>query len=337
MNFRFRFVWLFLNMTKRGTGVQTIKIQWGKWRLIFVMLWAVGTSPQPCIEIQLCSRWTYARARGQCLCAGRHESAVSLWTDGWIITKKTHKLLAFRRQWLEQRDRKCYDDWTACNYHGSLPRLDSTGRSRSPPHKQVQQQCYNVLEFVTLAASSPLSEASRLWVHSMPQWLIALEEQGPAKPRGSSAVLQSEGGKHKDSVEALRMGETSRIWKQGLFWCQQHIKTHLTAGGDPPLSFYPRFHLSNNTLAPHCNIGAFWRGKKESLHVMNHAGWTPCKIDAPACKTPQLYKFALCICNAVYSSTFMCGCLPTLHSWCFREMKRSLSLPFIWYRRWSEY
>lgn len=32
---------------------------------------------------------------GQCLCAWGRESAASVWTDGWIITKITHKLLAF--------------------------------------------------------------------------------------------------------------------------------------------------------------------------------------------------------------------------------------------------
>lgn len=43
------------------------------------------------------------------------------------------------------------------------------------------------------------------------------------------------------------------------------------------------------------------------MHVVNHAGWAPCKIDAPACKTPQLYKFALCICNALF--TALCSCV----------------------------
>lgn len=84
----------------------------------------------------------------------------------------------------------------ACNYHGSVPRLDwtLTQPSTETTATNSNDDSRAVLEFVTVAASSPLSEARRLSVHSMPEWLIALEEQGPAKPRGSSTVLQSEAG-----------------------------------------------------------------------------------------------------------------------------------------------
>lgn len=61
----------------------------------------------------------------QCLCAGRHESAVSMWTDGWIITKITHKLLAFLLAMVRAEREKAL--WrVARNNHGSLPRLDCT-------------------------------------------------------------------------------------------------------------------------------------------------------------------------------------------------------------------
>lgn len=32
--------------------------------------------------------------------------------------------------------------------------------------------------------------------------------------------------------------------------------------------------------------------------------------------------------RSVYSAALVRGCLTTQHSWCFSEMKRSLSLPF---------
>lgn len=57
-------------------------------------------------------------------CARRQESAMSMWTDGWIITKIAHKLLAFCWQWSGQREKALWR--VACNYHGSLPRLGWT-------------------------------------------------------------------------------------------------------------------------------------------------------------------------------------------------------------------
>lgn len=92
------------------------------------------------LNVAVCSGWIHARAWGEGLCAGRQESAVSMWIDGWIITKITHKLFAFCWRWSGQRERKRCDEWhviTMAHCLDSAPR--SWTLSRSPPHKQLQQ------------------------------------------------------------------------------------------------------------------------------------------------------------------------------------------------------
>lgn len=57
----------------------------------------------------------------------------------------------------------------------------------------------------------------------------------------------------------------------------------------------------------------WWRQEeKKSASVVNHAGRAPCKIDAaclPACRSPQLYKFAPTLCLLCRRQVFVRGCL----------------------------
>lgn len=194
----------------------------------------------------------------------------------------------------------------------------------------------------------------------MPEWLIALEERGPAKPRGSSAVLEFEGGKHKDSVECVwqRGSEKWRAGRRrGARWvgyesrdclgCQQHINTHLTAGGDicpsrcsvsphffscPIMCCYLDLELLNSSEEKTRDCA-----RRESCRMNAMQNWCRCL------QTPQLYKFA-CTYESINASAALCLQL-YVHVWMshgsaqlvFWEMKRSLSLPFIWNRRWLEY
>lgn len=90
--------------------------------------------------------------------------------------------------------------------------------------------------------------------------------------------------------------------------CQQHINTHLAAGGD--LRFLPTFFfcLSSDKLElqrlKNCQILPMKEKactRRESCRTDRHA-----KLMPPACRSPQLYKFALCICDALFTALHPC-------------------------------
>lgn len=70
--------------------------------------------------------------------------------------------------------------------------------------------------------------------------------------------------------------------------CQQHINTHLAAGGDLRfLTTFFAFPVINRSFCV-LKIVDFYRGKKKSARVVNHAAPTPCKIDAACLQIPSL-------------------------------------------------
>lgn len=116
------------------------------------------------------------------------------------------------------------------------------------------------------------------------------------------------------------MGETSRMWKQGLLGvpaAYQHPPDcrRWSAHSVPPHVF----RLPNNMLVPHFEIGEFYWGKKKSLCTSwimqdeHHAKLMP----LPA----KLLNYISLPYFSVYSPMFVCGCLTTLHSWCFERWR----------------
>ena len=302
---------------------------------------------------------------GQCLCVcvGMGECCVRVnrWVNHYQDNAQAVRFFFFfffffQRRRSVQREKVLWR--VACNYRGSLPRLGWT-LTRPPPRKQLQQTATAALK-TSLSLSLWLQavlyqKLPDSWSTRLPEWLIALEERGPAKPRGSSAVLEFWRGRHKDSVERewqrgsekWRVGsrtgrEMSRIWKQGLLGVP-------AAYQHPPdcRRWYPPVlgltsSIPNNTQVPRFD---FFKGgertrvcaHRESCRTSGMQNW--CR----RLQTPQLYKFA-CMYESINASVARC-LQPRVRAWMSHgsaqlvlwEMKRSLSLPFIWYRRWLEY
>lgn len=125
------------------------------------------------------------------------------------------------------------------------------------------------------------------------------------------------------------MGETSRIWKQGLLGvpaAYQHPPDcrRWSARSVPPHVF----RLPNNMLVPHFEIGEFYWGKKRSLCTSwimqdeHHAKLMP--LPAKLLNYISLPYASAMLCLQLYVRVWMSHDSAQLVFW---EMKRSLSLP----------
>lgn len=184
---------------------------------------------------------------GESACArGRQESAVFMWTDGWIITKIAHKLLAFNWRWSGQREKALWQ--VACNYHGSLP--DSAPRSWAPLMQSFPINKWNNKKKATTTLKRPWvchlgcersSIRSFQTLGPLDVWVTnRLVDREQAKPRGREenyCFFSVCGGENCRKVWS--MSDTEEWWEDGGGWvgyerrdCQQHINTLQSAQSD---------------------------------------------------------------------------------------------------------
>lgn len=238
--------------------------------------------------------------------------------------------------------------------------LDSAGHSRSSPHKQLQQTATTTLKrpWVCHSGCKRSSIGSFQTLGPLDAWVTnRFRGAGTSKAQGqfcSSRVWGVVGGWGDTRIvwsmsdrEDLRneglaggRGEMSRIWKQGLpaayqhppdcrRWCLAHVGLFFSFPIVCRCLDLKWLNSSEERTRPCAG--------RESCRMNGMQNWCRCL------QTPQLYKFA-CTYESTNVSAALCLQL-WVHVWMshgsaqlvFWEMKRSLSLPFIWYRRWLEY
>lgn len=173
--------------------------------------------------------------------------------------------------------------------------LDSTGHSRSPPHKQLQQTATTTLQCPWVCHSGCKQPSIRSFqtLGPLDAWVTnRFRGAGTSKAQGQLSSSPVWGGKHKDSVEqearrneGLAGGWGRRVGYESrdCWGCQQHINTHLTAGGDLPAQFLPTFFAFPiicwclilklvNSIEERKGVCA----RRESCRMSTMQNWCPC-------------------------------------------------------------
>lgn len=120
MDLRFRFIWLFLN---EAMGCRKSEFRWGKWNLMFVMLSCKYKTTA--MHLNSAVQWVCKSMGPVFVCTEKRECCVHV--NWWVNhCEDNTQAVSLLLQAMVRAEREKMLWRVACNYHGSLPRLDRT-------------------------------------------------------------------------------------------------------------------------------------------------------------------------------------------------------------------